>query len=450
MFAILDCRVAVISMTGNRDRQLISVWTTNINMLLTKMLSWTSASVVVKIGGNLFAFKLLAAEFGPSGVGRASNMLTLIALLDTMSGAGIVNGVNKYVAEFCGRPDKLQQLLGTASAITLGFATLLATLLVLAGAQVGRVVFGNLDCQWLIGVIIVVQFAIAGANVLRALLKGAGDAVGNSLAVITSSLLGVSVYWFSLRHYGYCGALIGIALIPAWPLVPAMIILHLRHHFSWCWLKPMWNCRLACKLFRFSLMTAVGTMMGHVITFLLRDVLVTHYGWDAVGLWQSMSKISDSYFHIITSFLSVYLLPLLSHLQGREIIAQEILRTLRFILPIALTVSVTTWLLRDYLIIWLFSMEFFAMRDLFAWQLAGDIFKIGTAVFGSLVLGKALLTCYLLCEVGSVAVRLLVSYWLILHHGVVGVAQAHLATYFLYFIVCLAIGHYYRRQGVSE
>lgn len=41
------------------------------------------------------------------------------------------------------------------------------------------------------------------------------------------------------------------------------------------------------------------------------------------------------------------------------------------------------------------------MRDLFAWQLVGDVLKVGAYVFGYLVIAEALLHFYLLTEVSQ-------------------------------------------------
>lgn len=78
--------------------------------------------------------KLLAVAFGPAGVGQAGNFRQLITVLGVLSGAGIFNGVTKYVAEYQQQPDRLRPLLGTSVALVLGFSTLLAAVFVLAAA----------------------------------------------------------------------------------------------------------------------------------------------------------------------------------------------------------------------------------------------------------------------------------------------------------------------------
>ncbi|MCD5882189.1 lipid III flippase WzxE, partial [Klebsiella pneumoniae] len=100
-------------------------------------------------------------------------------------------------------------------------------------------------------------------------------------------------------------------------------------------------------------------------------------GWEAVGIWQGVSSISDAYLQFITASFSVYLLPTLSRLSAKMDITREIVKSLKFVLPAVAAASLTVWLLRDFAIWLLFSDRFTAMRDLFAWQLVGDVLKVG-------------------------------------------------------------------------
>ena len=72
-------------------------------MSLAKASIWTAGSTLIKIGAGLLVVKLLAIAFGPSGVGQAGNFRQLITVLGVLSGAGIFNGITKYVdgLEYC-------------------------------------------------------------------------------------------------------------------------------------------------------------------------------------------------------------------------------------------------------------------------------------------------------------------------------------------------------------
>lgn len=112
-------------------------------MSLAKASVWTAASTLVKIGAGLLVVKLLAVSFGPSGVGLAGNFRQLVTVLGVLAGAGIFNGVTKYVAQHHDDAEKLRTVVGTSSAMVLGFSTLLAVVFLLAAAPISQGLFGH-------------------------------------------------------------------------------------------------------------------------------------------------------------------------------------------------------------------------------------------------------------------------------------------------------------------
>ena len=61
-------------------------------------------------------------SFGPAGLGLAANFRQLITVLGVLAGAGIFNGVTKYVAQYHDNPQQLRRVVGTSSAMVLGFS----------------------------------------------------------------------------------------------------------------------------------------------------------------------------------------------------------------------------------------------------------------------------------------------------------------------------------------
>ncbi len=325
-------------------------------MSLAKASVWTAASTLVKIGAGLLVVKLLAVSFGPSGVGLAGNFRQLITVLGVLAGAGIFNGVTKYVAQYRQQPAQLRAVTGTASAMVLGFSTLLALLFLLAAAPISRGLFGHAAWQGVVRLVALVQMGIAWANLLLALMKGFRDAAGNALALILGSVIGVMGYLFCCWLGGYAGALLGLALVPALVVVPALWMLRRhREELPLRWLMPQWQPALARQLGKFTLMALITSVTLPVAYVMMRNLLAAHYSWDEVGIWQGVSSISDAYLQFITASFSVYLLPTLSRLEHKADIAREIGRALRFVLPAVAAASFCVWLLRDVAIWLLFS-----------------------------------------------------------------------------------------------
>ncbi|WP_426817288.1 lipid III flippase WzxE [Winslowiella sp. 2C04] len=415
-------------------------------MSLAKASVWTAASTLVKIAAGLLVIKLLAVSYGPSGVGQAGNFRQLITVLGVLAGAGIFNGITKYVAEYQQQPEQLRAVTGTASTMVLGFSTLLAVVFLLAAKPISIGLFGHADYQQVIRIVAFLQMGIAWANLSLAIMKGFRDARGNALALILGSLIGVVAYYACYRVGGYSGALVGLALVPALVVVPAALLLAKRDHLPMRYLLPQWHGELARNLGKFTLMALITSVTLPVAWVMMRNLLAAHYSWEEVGLWQGVTSISDAYLQFITATFSVWLLPTLSRLTNKAEISAEIIRALRFVIPAVAAVSFCVWLLRDFAIWLLFSSEFSGMRDLFAWQLPGDVLKVASYVFGYLVIAKASLRFYILTEISQFILLTAFSRLLIPLQGATGAAQAYLATYVVYFALCCSAFIIYRRR----
>ncbi len=415
-------------------------------MSLARASVWTAASTLVKIVAGLLVIKLLALSYGPSGVGQAGNFRQLITVLGVLAGAGIFNGVTKYVAEYQQQPQQLRAVTGTASAMVLAFSSLLALIFLLAAQPISIALFGHGDYQHVVRILALLQMGIAWANLSLAVMKGFRDARGNAMALIAGSLIGVIAYYACYRIGGYSGALVGLALVPALIVLPAALLLAKRDHLPLHYLLPQWHGELASRLAKFTLMALITSVTLPVAWVMMRNLLAAHYSWEEVGLWQGVTTISDAYLQFITATFSVWLLPTLARLENKAEISAEIFRTLRFVLPVLAAVSFCVWLLRDVAIWLLFSSQFSGMRDLFAWQLPGDVLKVGCYIFGYLVIAKASLRFYILTEVSQFLLLTAFSRWLIPLHGATGAAQAYLATYVVYFALCCSAFLIYRRR----
>lgn len=405
-------------------------------MSLAKASVWTASSTLVKIVVGLLVVKLLAVSFGPEGVGQAGNFRQLITVLGVLAGAGIFNGVTTYVAQYQQQPQQLRALVGTASAMVTGFSTLLALVFLLAAAPVSNALFGHDRYQNVIRIVAFLQFGIAWANLLLALIKGYRDARGNALALISGSVTGVLGYVLCWWLGGYAGALTGLALVPALLVFPALVILKRRVPLPLSWLAPTWQPEMARHLAKYTMMALITAVTLPVAWVMMRNQLAASNGWAQVGLWQGVTSISDAYLQFITATFSVWLLPTLARLDNKKDIAREIGRALRFVLPAVALASLTVWIMRDMAISLLFSAAFHNMRDLFVWQLCGDVFKVGAYVFGYLVIAKASLRFYVLTEISQFILLTLFSRWLIPLHGASGAAQAYMFTYVTYFALC--------------
>ncbi|MCK3658854.1 hypothetical protein A4G18_09050 [Pasteurellaceae bacterium Pebbles2] len=423
---------------------------------LTQSAFWTAFSTAVKLLVGLALIKLIAISFGADGLGQAANYMTLLTVLSVLSGAGLLNGITKFVAEYAEQPQKLATLLGTSSLIILIFSLFLTALGWFLAEPISIFLFQTSGFENIIRYTAILQLGIAISYYFLAVIKGQRDAKGYALVNIGGILLGAMSFLLLLWQFDYSGALIGLALMPVWTYLPAYVRLKMyatqkcgvksTSFFHFSLLKPKWDHQSAQKLSQFSLMTFATACTIPVIYILLRNQLAQLENMQQVGLWQAMGKISDAYLQLITAAFSVYLLPTFAKLHSSVALKKEVGKALSFVFPVAFLLSAFIYLWQDTVILWLFNAEFLAMKPLFLWQLIGDIFKVASYVFGYLWLAKARVKRYIMAELLQALLLWGMSSFLIQQSGAVGAVQGYMWCYIVYFFACLSAFFYDQKR----
>ena len=173
------------------------------------------------------------------------------------------------------------------------------------------------------------------------------------------------------------------------------------------------------------------------VTFMLiRDHLVTSLGLTAAGYWQASWKISEIYLMLVTTTLSVYYLPRLAEIRTALELKKEIIKVYRFVMPIVAVGAATIYLLRDFIIYTLFTPDFLPMHELFSWQLAGDVIKIGSWILGYILVGRAMVKFFVMTEIAFSIIFILMSWLFVGIFGLIGVAMAYAINYCLH-LACM-------------
>lgn len=407
---------------------------------------WTASSTLIKIGVALLLVKLFSVKFGAEGLGQASNFMQLITVLGVFAGAGIFNGVTKYVAEFEDDENHLKQLFATSASIIWYFSAFLAVIFIAFAQPISQFLFYSSDYTKVMYATALCQFGIANSNYALAILKGYRNAKANAISIIIGSLLGTIAFVIGVFAFGYNGALVGLVLMPALSIIPAFFYLkkqavRLRPDFA------NFSTDQAKLLLKYTLMVFITAVTLPVGYYLLRTLLAEHYSLKDIGLWQGTAKISDAYLQFITATFSVYLLPTFAKLHEKAEIKRELFKTIKFVAVAVIAISFIIYLLRDWIILILYSKEFAPMEALFKWQLSGDVFKVLAYIFGYLIVAKASLKLYVLAEISQFILLVGTGYLLIPSNGALGATQAYFVTYFGYFCLCvIGFGMYLKRR----
>ena len=95
------------------------------------------------------------------------------------------------------------------------------------------------------------------------------------------------------------------------------------------------------------------------------------------------------YLNVITTVLSMYYLPRFAEIRIAPDLRKELIRGVAVIVPAVAAISAVLYLGRDLLIRLIFTAEFLPMRDLFAWQMLGNVLCVVSWLFGYVLVARA-------------------------------------------------------------
>lgn len=407
-----------------------------------------SASTLSKLLAGLVVVKIIAVYAGADGLGRLGQFMSLMSMITILAGGGVSTGVVKFVAQYRQEPHQLTGYIGAASLIGLVASVLLGTILLALAAPVSQWLFGAPGYAHVIRILAGAQFIIAATNLLMGLVNGHkrvnAFAVINGLGVIVGAA-GVAagcIFW------GIEGAMYGLIWMPVANVLFLLPWYFFGLRFPWRALLPVWDRVKVGQLLPFSLMLLVSVLTMQMAQIVIRQIIEADNSWVEVGYWQAVSKISDAYLQFITVVLASYYLPRLAEKRQRSEIQKEVWSAYKIAMPVLVVMSLVIFLMREFIILLLFSPDFLPMKGFFPWQLTGDAFKIAAYIGAYVAVARASTRIYIVAEIFQAGTLVLFCYFFVGKFGAVGASYAYCATYVVYLIaVQVALRLYFRRGG---
>jgi polysaccharide transporter, PST family len=365
-------------------------------------------------------------------VGKLGQFMSLMSLLAVLAGGGISAGIVKYVAEYRHDTQKLSRLLAAALWYALCASCLMGGVTLLFSRQVALWLLGDPGYASLIRVLAVAQLGIALVNYILAVINGFMDVRRLAfIQVLGSALSIVLVIWLSswLHLYGallalVTGQLLCLAIgLPAWRRSPYFQPSMLSMHF---------DREMTLRLAAFSVMTLSSALLPPLINIAVRDHLAVRFGWEQVGYWQAVSKVSDAYLLFLTTAINIYYLPKLASTHERASLVLELRNAYRYLLPAVIALAAAVYVMRGWVTRLLFSADFASANALYGPQLLGDVVKIASFILSYVMLAKAMTRLFVLSECVFAASYLALVYVFTAHFGLVGAMYAFTINYLFY------------------
>jgi PST family polysaccharide transporter len=393
---------------------------------------YTSVATAARLLAALVAIKLVAWYAGPAGVGKLGQFLSLMSLLAVLAGGGISAAIVKYVAEYRDDPGRLSRLLSAALWYALCASCLMGGIALLLSRQLALWLLGDPQYAGLIRVLAVAQLGIALVNYILAVINGFMDVRRLAFIQVAGSLVGtVMMIWLSRWQHLY-GALLALVVGQLLWLVVGVPAWWRSSYFRRSMLRLRYDREMTSRLAAFSVMTISSAALGPLVNIAVRDHLAVRFGWEQVGYWQAVSKVSDAYLLFLTTAINIHYLPRLASTHGRAALLHELREAGRYLLPAVVVLAATVYAFRGWVTRLLFTPDFVAANALYGPQLVGDVIKIAAFVLSYLMLAKAMTRLFVIAECVFAASYLALVWVLAARFGLVGAMYAFALNYLLY------------------
>jgi|TARA_B110000908_G_scaffold85881_1_gene102649 PST family polysaccharide transporter len=400
---------------------------------------WSALSTIIRMLAGIISVKFVAYIVGPSGVALIGQLQSFISITNSGANMGMGQGTIKYLSE--DRKDKIkhQKIVSSSFFVTVFCSIIISTVILVFYNTIGNYLFKTNDFDFIIIILALSLSFYAVQQILTQALNGYQEIKKLIVAKIVTSIIGLIFTLLLVYIAGVEGALLALVITQ---IIGFIVLIYFSLKSSW-FKKEMffsgYDKETLKRLFKYSLMTFVSVILLNVRQIYLRDYVIENLSANAAGHWQAIWKISEIYLTVITFSLSIYYLPKLSSVNDKQTLKKEIFKGYKLLLPVVFVLSILMYLFRDLIILILFSKEFNPVRDLFLYQLIGDVLKIASWLLSFMMIAKAMTKEFLITEVVSISLFLILSLCFFNNYGILGLTYAYAINYAIYLIMMIVL-----------
>lgn len=404
---------------------------------MKRLLSVTGFTALLTLLRMLTGFiiaKAIAIYAGPSGMAMLGQVQSVIGILNGIINAPVSSALVRYTAENI--DDGFDKCIPWWRA-SIQWVALLLSIIIPIGCifsqSISFLLFNSNDYYWLIILACLVLPFVAMNTLIISVINGQQKYKLFVILGMMSSTLSTIIMLVLIYNYNIKGALIAAVINSA---VTGVVMIFVSLRQSWFKLRYWFgktDLENKKKIGTYILMAITSALTVPVSMILVRNILVSNLGWDVTGQWQAVWKISEVYLAVITMSLGTYYLPKLASLKNKEEVITEIKQTAIVIMPIVIILAIVIYILRDFAISLLFTDEFKEARNLFLFQLCGDVVKILAWLYAYPMLSSGASRWYIGSEVFFSLSFVFLAWILIPIYNVQGANIAYLLNYTFYF-----------------
>lgn len=406
---------------------------------IVKVFSLNALSTFIHMCTGLITTKVVATIIGPSGVAMLGQLNNINSMLQGLAAGGIRSGVTKYIAEY--KEDNLlvSKYISNALLISAIFTTIISLVCIFGCNILSKTILFTEEYSYVFVILGFTIFLFTLNSLLISILNGFKEFKKYVVVNISSSFVSLIFSVSLCLIWELKGAMISAVTFQS---IVFFVTLYQCRKCEWFNIKNFLAERdkvIIIKYLQYTLMTLVSLSILPVSQMILRGYVINNISQVEAGWWEGMNRISGVYLSIITTSLSIYILPRMSEIEDKWKLKCELIKYYKFIIPVLILIITAIYLLRHFVIWVLFTPDFYPMEKLFIWQLLGDLFKITSWILSYLMLAKARTKAFISTEIIFGLSMLGLSYYFVQIYGTVGLNIGYMINYILYILVMIYV-----------
>ena len=346
-----------------------------------------SSSTLAKVISGLVIIKMMAWKLTPDQFGLLGQLMTAIAIVSMFAGGGITNGIIKLLASSDSISVK-EKTINAALVICFASCGIIAILLCINAKGLSNFIFRNTNYQGVFFFLAGSQIFIGLSNLILAIFSSRGDAWTFTKINVYGTLTGLLVFILMIYIGEFNGAVYGLVFLPAAAGIFSLWNLRARKLLKLSQIFAYPDRQLIMLLLSYSMVMLVAVSVLPLAQMLSRNFIGSRVGWEEVGYWQGVLKISDVYMQFIGIILINYSLPKFAKCDGPAAIVVELKRILFPLLGATAAMLVIIYVAKIIVIKIIFNDKFLPMQNYFLPQLIGDFFRTIASTLTYLFLAK--------------------------------------------------------------
>ncbi|EFP96985.1 LPS biosynthesis protein [Vibrio caribbeanicus] len=392
---------------------------------------FTVAQTVMKMLAGFVVIKIVASLSGPEGMSNLGVVQNVNLIYVMLCGGIMATGITKNIAS----NDRNKSLFGIFNSVK----SLESKLSIIASIIVVIVIvllyfLSSHDYQNLMLLIIislVLTFFHAKVLIYISALNGLFKIRELSGLHILASVFTIIIS--TVTYYLYPDWRLAVVSLPLGYAIVFFIIRKERNRLYRYYNRIEINKSAKESIQQYAIFGVISAICLPTSQLIIRTYIANDISVHDSGIWQGVIRFSEVYLVLISSALSVYLIPKISNMKDGKCIKRLVYHFVGIVSLVSIAGMFAIYSMREYIIVILFDDTFEEMASLFLYQLPGDFFKIISWVFAFSMLGLGSVKKMLILEVIFSLTYVVLSILGVNVLGVKGAVVAYSINYVLYF-----------------